>query len=261
MKKRLASLAILISALALIACGSGSSNTANNQDPQGFWQGKSESGYDVAAVVLENGQYYSIYSTDGFVESANYGTIAANGSSFSGNLESFYYPGGLRDSGTISGTVTTKSKLQGMTSYSNNTVGTFTTTYNSAYDTPATIGAVAGRYAGPTNKLGAMGVINIEPNGSVHGTTTPAGAAVPRCIISGTVAPRPSGKNVYDITLAWDNNPNSTELCCYGSMCANKTPTTGIAVLDVTNSSTLYTAWINQEKTGGFFWIGQKQKQ
>jgi hypothetical protein len=221
--------------------------------------GTSATGYNIAAVVLENGQYYSMFSKDGIVDGANYGAITVSGTNFSGNLDDIYIPGNQTNSGTISGSFTPKSKLQGIASYSNNTVGAFMTTYNAAYDTPATMSAIAGRYAGPY-KTGASAVLNIALDGNVDGTTTAAGAALPKCLITGKVAPRPSGKNVYDLTLLWhDNHALPGNSCCIGSVCATGMPTTGIAVLDVTNATTLYTAWINSKKTSGFLWMGQKQ--
>lgn len=259
MKKSFPSWVILTSAIALTACGGGSNDTVANQDPQGFWLGSSDTGYNIAAVVLENGQYYALFSKGGVVDGANYGNIKASGLNFSGSLENIDYPSRQTNSGTISGTFSPKSKLQGITAYSNNTVGAFTAAYDTAYDVPATLSAIAGRYAGPTNKLGATGVLNIDQNGEVNGTTTAPGATIPRCIITGTVVPRPSGKNVYDLSLAWDNNPNSTDRCCYGSACGSGEPSSGIATLGVNNPTTLYTAWINPAKTSGFFWVGQKQ--
>lgn len=259
MKKSILNLVIVASTTALVACGSGSNNTVANQDPQGFWLGTSATGYNIAAVVLENGQYYSLFSKNGIVEGANYGAMTVSGTNFSGSLDDIYIPGNKTNSGTIAGTFSPKSKLDGIASYSNNTYGAFTTTYNAAYDTPATLSAIAGQYIGPY-KSGATAVLNVAPNGSVEGTTTAAGATLPKCLITGSALPRASGKNVYDLTLQWHDNPalpgNS---CCLTSVCATGIPTTGIAVLDVANATTLYTAWINSAKTSGFLWAGQKQ--
>lgn len=262
MKKSLLNLIVLFVATSLVACGSGSNNSqpVANQDPQGFWMGTSASGYNIAAVVLENGQYYSLFSKDGIVDGANYGAMTVSGTSFTGTLDDIYIPGNQTNSGTIAGTFSPKSKLQGVTSYSNNTVGSFTTTYNAAYDTPATMTAIVGRYAGPY-KSGAAAVLNIALDGNVEGTTTAAGSTVPKCLITGKAAPRPSGKNVYDLTLQWHDNPalpgNS---CCLTTVCATGVPTTGIAVLDVSTGTTIYTAWVNSKKTSGFLWMGQKQQ-
>lgn len=259
MKKSFSRWVFMTSVMTLTACGGGSNDTVANQDPQGFWLGTSETGYSIASVVLENGQYYSLFSKNGLVEGANYGAITVSGTSYSGNLEDIYIPGNQTNSGTISGTFSPKSRLQGVTAYSNNTVGSFTTTYNAAYDTPATMSAIAGQYSGPY-RSGATAVLNIAMNGVVDGTTTAAGTTVPKCMITGSVVPRPSGKNVYDLTLQWHDNPALPgHSCCLTSVCATGTPTTGVAVLDVTNATTLYTAWINAAKTSGFLWTGQKQ--
>jgi len=245
--------------LLLAACGGGG-QPPENQDPQGFWKGRSASGFDIAAVVLENGDYYSLYAKNGLVYGANYGTVDVYGTSFAGSLGDVFIPGNQANSGTISGTFVPKSTLQGIASYNDNTVGAFTTSYDADYDTPATLGAIAGRYAGEY-KSGGIVDLQIASDGAVNGTTAaPLVSPLPKCVITGSALPRPSGKNVYDLTLKWSNNPDpAAPRCCLGTTCATGTPTAGVAILDSTEGVPyLYTAWINSAKTSGFLWIGRK---
>jgi hypothetical protein len=251
---------VILTGLALTACGSGSNDTTASQDPQGFWRGTTNtSGYDLAAVVLENGDYYSLYAKDGIVVGANYGKISVTGNTFTGTLEDIYVPSNQTNSGTISGTFVPKSTLDGVSVYKDSRVGGFTTTYRNSYDTPATLNAIAGVYTGPIYRSESSATLTIDQNGSVNGTTTAAGTSLPKCIITGNVVPRASGKNVYDLTLVWSDNPNpNADRCCLpgSTICATDTPKTGIAVVD---STYLYTAWINAAKTSGFLWRGVKQ--
>jgi hypothetical protein len=253
---------LIVIPLILSGCGLGdSAPKAPTNQAEGFWRGTSSTGYSIAAVVLENGHYYSIFSKDGVVDGGYYGDLFVSEMNFSGSLENIDYKTNSIYTGTISGSVTPKSRLQGITIHDNNIVNSFDTTYSSEYDKPASSSNIAGRFIGPTNRLGAIAVLNIAQDGIVNGTTIAPGAALPRCIITGKVLPRPSGKNVYDLTLKWDNNPDpaQTDRCCYGSVCGTGEPSTGVAVFDISNTNTLYTAWINPAKTSGFLWIGQKQ--
>ena len=251
----------IVAGLALSACGSGSNDTTANQDPQGFWRGTTNtSGYDLASVVLENGDYYSLYAKDGIVVGANYGKLSVTGNTYTGTLEDIYVPNNQTNSGTISGTFVPKSTLQGVSVYNDSKVGGFTTTYRNSYDTPATLSAIVGVYSGPIYRSAATATLTIDQNGLVNGTTiSPSESPLPKCIITGNVVPRASGKNVYDLTLAWSDNPdpNAPKCCRPGStICATDTPKAGIAVVD---STYLYTAWINAAKTSGFLWRGAKQ--
>lgn len=257
-------LIVVASGLFLFGCGGGDNSappTTSNSNAEGLWQGTTSTGYHIAAVVLENGQYYSLYSRDGVVDGGYYGDLVVSGNTFNGSLDNIDYLSNKVYKGTISGTVVTKDQIQGSTVHDNNLVNTFTARYNSAYEDPASLSKIAGRYIGPTNKLGAVAVLNIFESGAVNGTTTAPGANLPRCIITGQAMPRPSGKNVYDLALSWANNPNpaATDRCCYGSICGTGDPATGIAVLDTASATKLYTAWISPTKTSGFLWIGQRQ--
>lgn len=254
-------LSISLICFALAACGGGNSNKPVNQSPQGFWQGTSATGNDISAVILENGQYYSIHSQAGTIYGANFGFINAVGNKFSGSLDNIFIPGGqnLTHTATLSGAFNPKSTLQGVAVYSNNIVVSFNATYNSAYDNPASMSAIAGNYVGPYRE-GETATMNIDIAGNVSGTTTAPGATLPKCLITGSVAPRPSGKNVYDLTLIWNHNPALPQpSCCLGGVCATNTPTTGIALLGLKNSNSIYTAWINAAKSSGLIWTGQKQ--
>lgn len=254
-------LSINLICFALVACGGGTAEKLAHPSPQGFWQGKSSRGYDINAVILENGQYYSIYSQAGTIYGAYFGFLTTVGNKFSGGLDDIFIPGAqnLTNTGTLSGVFAPKSTLQGVAVYSNNRVGSFDLTYNSIYDMSASMSAIAGNYAGPYRE-GETATLDIDINGNVFGTTTAPGATLPKCLITGSVAPRPSGKNVYDLTLTWNHNSALPQpSCCLGGACATNTPTTGIALLGFQDPNSIYIAWINAAKSSGLIWTGQKQ--
>lgn len=226
--------------------GSNSSQPVANQDPQGFWTGTSSGSpagtFSLGAVVLENGEFYSMFSKNGFAYGIDYGTGTVSGTSITGNLQEFYIPTNSVVSGSISASFSPKATLQGSTQYTNGVTATFTTTYDPSYDTPASLSNITGLYTG-NYYTGAPVTMSISSNGVVSGSST-------NCTFSGSVMPRPTGKNVYNVDLTF-----------VGSQCApGQGQASGIGVLNIVNGSTyLYTAGLNPTKTNGFFWIGQKQ--
>ena len=247
MKLRIKLLTAAISGLMLSACGGGSgggggSQPVANQDPQGFWEGTSSSGYSQGLVLLENGEGWGMFFKNGLAYGADYGTFSVSGNNISGNLKEFYIPTNQVFSGTANGTFTPKATMIATTVWNNGNTTSGTLTYNANYDTPANLATVTGTYTG-NYYTGAPVNISISSNGVVSGVSN-------TCNIGGTVAPRPTGKNVYDVSLTFS-----------GSNCEPGVGTaTGIGVLNVQNGSTyIYTAGLNASKTNGFFWIGKKQ--
>jgi hypothetical protein len=234
-----------ITILILAACGGGgggssSSAPVTNLDPQGFWGGTSSAGFDQAAVVLETGEIYNIFSTGGVAYGIDYGTLAVSGNSFTGSIAEFYIPTNQVFNGSIAGSFTPQSAISGVVTFPAGT-GTFSGTYSSAYDIAATASAITGNYAG-NYYTGSPVTMAISSTGVIIGTST-------NCSFSGTAIPRPSGKNVYNVTLNF-----------IGAQCEpGAGSASGIAVLNVVGSSTfIYTAGLNSGKTNGFFWIGRK---
>ena len=234
-----------ISGLILSACGGGSgggSQPVANQDPQGFWEGTSSSGFSQGLVLLENGEGYGMFFKNGLAYGADYGTFSVSGNKISGNLKEFYIPTNQVYSGTANGTFTPKATMNATTVWSNGNTTSGTLTYNASYDTPTSLTQITGTYVG-NYYTGTSVNISISSNGVVSGISG-------SCNISGTVAPRPSGKNVYNTNLVFT-----------GSNCApGQGPANGIGVLVTSNGATyLYTAGLNPAQTNGFMWIGRKQ--
>lgn len=247
MKKYLLSPLLLLSSLLLVACGGGggggggSTTSTTATDAQGLYVGSSSYGFSLNTIILETGEFYSIFSSGGLAYGIDFGTATGSNNAFSGTLTEFYIPTNATIAGSISGTVAPKNSITGSTTYANGTSGTFAATYNSAYDTPATATAISGTYTG-IYYTGAPVTMVVSSSGAVTGTST-------NCTFTGTAVPRPTGKNVYNISLTF-----------VGAQCApGAGAASGIGVLGVVSGNTyLYTAGLNSAKTNGFFWIGRK---
>lgn len=235
-----------ITVFTLAACGGGGDSSSSNStpitsaDPQGFWGGTSSAGFDQSAVILETGEIYNIFSRGGLAYGVDYGSLTVSGNSFTGRIAEFYIPTNQVFNGSIAGTFTPKSSIGGTVTFPAGT-GTFSATYSATYDIPATAAAITGNYIG-NYYTGAPVTMAISSTGIINGTSN-------NCSFSGSAVPRPSGKNVYNVTL----NFTGTQ-CEPGAGSAS-----GIAVLNVVGSSTfIYTAGLNPGRTNGFFWIGRK---
>ena len=191
----------------LAACGGGGGDSAPAvatpvapipvASAEGFWEGTASTGNVVSLAVLETGETWGVYSSSGAIVGALFGnTTSLNGSSLSGSGTDFNIPSRTVGAGTYSGTFSANSTIRVATSSGS----TFSGTYVPAYDQPASIAALAGSFSG-------QGVSGSSPvqNASIivsasSNITVPATLG---CSASGTVAPRPGGKNIYNLTVTF----------------------------------------------------------
>lgn len=232
----------------LTACGGGG-DSAPTAAPtpvpavtaEGFWEGSASTGVTVALAVLENGETWGVYTSGGSIVGALYGNTSSSGTTLSGSGKDFNIPSRTVASGTYTGTFAAKNSINVTTSSGS----TFSGAYKAAYDQPTSLTAVAGTFLG----AGVSGGSSVQP---ISVTVSSSGAiTVPSsqgCSAAGTATPRPSGKNILDVTVTFT-----------GSTCAlgNGVSTTGIAYYDATNGRMLVMA-MNAAKSDGFIYIGQK---
>jgi hypothetical protein len=163
-------------------------------------------------LVLENGELYSLYGSNtvagfqvlGFVQGAS----SVTGSTLKAPaITEFYYDGSsvLRASGGLSATVDPGVSLKG--SSTGNATSTFTATPTTAtysgynYATPAKLSDIALGWIG--NLLDqSITTVGIDSNGVLSGNNL-------GCNFNGTVAPRPSGKNVFNVSYTFDASATS----------------------------------------------------
>ena len=209
----------------LSACGGGGDDisTPSAGTAEGFWSGLASNGSNLALVVLENGETWGLYGGDKY-SGAFYGQSTGTGNTFTASGSDFNFNNWSVTSGTVKGTVVQKSTINA-TSSQNVSVNL---KYESSYEIPASLTAAAGNYS----------VTGISANGSatdvpmtitVGGLVTVVGV---NCSASGKIAPRASGKNVYDISMTF--NGNSCALgnggTASGIFILNKSVTPNVAV-------------------------------
>lgn len=238
-----------ILAFTCLSAGCGGSDSPNSSTassagtPEGLWIGKSSDGRSATLIVLSDGTFWDFYSAMGnsaVIAGAQEGNFTfGNGmlSSSNGidaNLESF-----VVTDFTASGKYVAKSTLTvtgtGTGTVSGGVTVTFNGIYDTDYDLPPSLAAVAGTYSGTTVTLGGYdyGVVTISSTGSFIGTSA-AG-----CSFTGTVSPRTDG-NVYDVSATFE-----------GGNCSNGTNiVTGIAYFDASTNKVL-AAGLNSDRTNG----------
>ena len=245
---RLARYSALAAATLLTACGGGSSDndSASSTAPpevatsaEGFWTGKASTGYDISLAVLDNGETWGVYTSNGVLYGALHGSTTSSNGTLKGSGQEFDLGSGTVASSNYSGTYTSKSKTDIRLSNGS----TFAGTYEAAYDQPASLSALAGTYAG-------YGVSTGSPVQAIAITISTSGAisAPPSlgCSASGSVAPRASGKNIFDLRITFS-----------GASCAlgNGANVSGVAYYE---GGSLLAMGLLPSQTAGFIFTGRK---
>lgn len=175
----------------------------------GGWAGTSTSGNTVQAIVLEDGRMWAIGGVVSsgvfYVNGLSRTTLQTSGSTLSASdFRSYSFAAGTSATGSLTGSfvagtslTATATLVGGAGTATINLAPAPTTSYD--YNTTATLAAVAGSWPGSfTNDTGTL---LVAANGTFSATTS-AG-----CRISGAFTPRASGKNVYDVTVAFGAAP------------------------------------------------------
>lgn len=169
----------------------------------GGWEGTSSSGNGVQAMILEDGRMWAVGGTQAagtlFVNSLARGTLTTSGTAVSAaDLRAHDLVTGAVASGTLIGTFKAGSRITatvtaGGASATVQLVPAAAVSYN--YESAATSAAVAGNWPGFFSN--DTGTVVVAANGSFTSTTASG------CSVSGTVLPRASGKNIYDVTVSF----------------------------------------------------------
>lgn len=258
MQKSIVALSALF-AITLAACGGGGSGgtpvttaapaPAPAAPVQGAFQGAltGSTSSQFQLLALDNGAFWAMYGIPsgneflvrGFIQGT---ATQSNGSLASTDVKDFGTNPPLAGNMTGSISATTISGAVGTTSGSVGFNGTAITPANSTYDynTAANLTSITGSWA-LSGLDGTTAVVTIGTNGAFSGSN--AG-----CSISGTIVPRASGKNVFDVSVVSGTSP------CL----APGSTSTGIAVTYLLTGSTtreLIVAGVNGARTsgGGFF--------
>ncbi|QJY31665.1 hypothetical protein HND92_00855 [Diaphorobacter sp. JS3050] len=249
-KFRLAGYSVLVAATLLTACGGGGSDDASTATPtpapppaatsaEGFWMGKSAAGYDVAVAVLENGDTWGVYTSGSTLYGALQGKTTSSNGALTGSGREFNLLSNSVSQGSYSGTYTAKNRLDLRLSDGNS----FSATYSTFYDQPTSLSALAGTYRGYGVGTGAPVqwlAVTISASGAVSYPTTLG------CSASGSVTPRASGKNIFDLRITF-----SGASCTLG----NGATVSGVGYYE---SGKLIAMGLLPSQTAGFIFSGSK---
>ena len=198
--------ALLILVL-LTACGGGDGDPGSNgsklsggsSELEGLWTGQSNDGMQTALVVLEDGSAYGLQRRGSTLKSAIVGKASGSGGVFSMQASVFNFVFWSEISSNYGGT------YKARTSMSPTLGGNLPPllSYKNAYESAATLSAVEGNYmlkgisksaATPPVKmtLSAKGDISFSDWGA--------------CSPTGTVSPRSSGRNVFDLSIRFNDD-------------------------------------------------------
>jgi hypothetical protein len=235
----------------LTACGGGGGSAVVNANAEGAWSGTDSSGSSFNLLVLENGDFYSMYGTNTagnfLARGFDQGTSSITGSTLKASITEYDQTGTF--TGTVNATVVNNTSIKGSaTSSTGNTTVTLTATPLSAsyssynYNTAPVNSDVFGNWSGTTGD-GSAANISISTAGGITGSN--AG-----CTFTGTAAPRSSGKNVFDMNLTFGPSP-----CAYPGQ-----KVSGIALNYVLNNGKrqLLAAMQDSTKARGYMFFAQR---
>lgn len=216
MKNRIYAMALAIPAI-LSACGGGGGSSSaaapasTGPKAEGLYAGTTTSGYTFNALVLENDEIWALYGVPSSGTFYVYGANWAQGSSSNGTYTASnakdYYNTGAVTTGSISASYVAGSSFNG-TAIANGTSVGFTSaapvgsTY--VYAAAASLPTITGTWTG-TTLFGEAGTMVIASNGTLTASFT--GSYSGSCTATGTVQPRASGKNVFDVSITFGAAP------------------------------------------------------
>lgn len=209
-------LASAILVAGLTGCGGGGSGsvTATTGQAQGVYTGSFSSPAlpvgKFSTLVLENDELWTLYGREGVnAELIIYGLIqgqgaASSGSFSSGALKDYFYDASSA-SGTLSARYELGSSFSGTFSANGQSVsfaGVVPATGSSlySYNTAAVLTEITGSWDA-TNMYGGTSSFTISAGGTISGINQNG------CGFSGTVLPRGSGKNVFDVSTTNNTSP------------------------------------------------------
>jgi hypothetical protein len=200
---------LLTAVLLLTACGGGGDDTPATSTPEGAYSGTliGSSSAEFQLLMLENNEFWTLYgnSSAGIFRVAGFvqGSGTASSSSYSSsNVKDFGFSPAASatlgasynaPAGTISGTFNNSGAL---TSLSGNRFPA--STYN--YNTAASMASVVGTWSLQA-LTGETVALTLAANGNFTGSTSLA------CNFTGSLVPRSSGKNVFNLGINFGPAP------------------------------------------------------
>lgn len=205
MKKPVSFAATTLAAL-LAACGGsdgGADPAPQPQNPaQGVYFGKLSSQVDFLTIVLENGQFHTIYEDGEGPAGVVHGRATAANGQFTSTQATDYPVGVPPVAVSINAQYEPGAFFRGTVSSGDRSLSFTGLPFPKAeydYDKPARLADVAGPWKLLTLE-GQLGDAAVAADGSFT-------ARIEGCAVSGAFQPRASGKNVFDVTLNFGPAP------------------------------------------------------
>lgn len=172
--------------------------------PEGLFVGATSDGYGIQVLILENNEAYGMVTSGNILAGMVYASGSASGGNYVSNLaRSYDFFSGQTLSGSLRASYTPNSAISGTFSSGSRSVG-FSGAYVAPsvfnYQSPASLSSIAGSWSGFFSD-GRSGVTTITSSGSFAAVTSGG------CTMSGTIAPRPSGKNVFNVSVTFGPSP------------------------------------------------------
>lgn len=165
-------------------------------DVEGLWAGQNNVGVQAALVVLEDGSAWGLQRNGNTLKSAIVGKASGSGGVFSMPASVLNLGYWSPANSTYAGTYTARSSIAA-TSTGN---APLALSYKSAYESAATFAAVTGSYTlNGTSKFRAAPRVTMTVAASGAFSFSNWGG----CSATGTVSPRSSGRNVFNLSISF----------------------------------------------------------
>jgi hypothetical protein len=229
----------------VVSCGGGD---PADFDPvldraEGIWVGTSSTGFDVSVAILENGETWGVYTQgpSGPIVGAIHADTRSSDGRLGGQGREFNIPSRSVTGFSYLGTYVPRNEITVSTSNFVQLTGT----YKPAYLERAFLAEIAGTYAA-TAVTGTSAVQNITATISIDGTLVVAPSL--GCSAAGSVIPRASRRNVFDVSITFS-----------GASCAlgNGATATGVAFYDRDTRRAIVVG-LNAAQSDGFIAVGAK---
>lgn len=264
MKNQLATAGLICALIA--GCGGGGNESAPSPDTpnqpsslsaEGRWVGQIDNDTHALINVLENGEIWGFYASSPTEGGNLYGQLSVEGSSFKGTLTDINRLSSMAASTGFTGQISPEVKLDFTLPNQNG----FSLAYDAQYERAADAAALPGSYQGTSfhvrhqKSSGESGTTSANTSSTISAalTVSESGEAVlsfsPNCSMTGTILPRPSGKDIFDASLTY-----------HGDLCLQDhgTLVQGIATLE-NDTGALHVLTLNEDKTIRFTFVAEKQ--
>jgi hypothetical protein len=196
--------AATLAAGVLAGCGGGDDPPKGKAE--GAYEGNTATGAYTQFLVLEDDSFWALYGSQSagtfFVTGFVHGQGASNDGNFnSSNARDFGFSPPLAM--TVSARYTSGVSLSGTLAVAGGSVAFNAAAIPSArfnYAAAPTIASIAGAWSNMTTLSGATANVTISSTGAFTGTSD-------GCTFTGTIVPRPSGRNVFNVALTFGPAP------------------------------------------------------